>query len=106
MDKHRRQRQPAREVLRVSKMAILRKRPKLPPSTLRRKKTKMMLMKKTLMRTKRHQARSARLRKKTELRNGSLSSGVMAILSRLRTMKRLEMVLLLPVRLKETWMER
>jgi hypothetical protein len=69
----------------------------------RRRRIKKMSMVK-----KGHRARSRRPRPRTGLQNGSLSSDVMAMPSKLRMKKKKKKVevALLPGRPKKTWMER
>jgi hypothetical protein len=72
---------------------------------LREEKGRRRRIKKMSMVKKGHRARNRRPRSRTGLRNGSLSSSVMATPSKLRIKKKVE-VALLPARLKKTWMER
>ena len=72
---------------------------------LREEKGRRRRIKKMSMVKKGHRARNRRPRPRTGLRNGSLSSSVMATPSKLRIKKKLE-VALLPARPKKTWMER
>src|SRR5580700_5531905 len=105
MEEHSTPRQRARELLRAKLIANPRRRPKRLPSVLREEKGRRRRIKKMSMVKKGHRARNRRPRSRTGLRNGSLSSSVMATPSKLRIKKKVE-VALLPARLKKTWMER
>jgi hypothetical protein len=103
MEEHSTPRQRARELLRARLVANPWRRPRRLPSAPRKKEERRKIKKRSIMK-KGHRARNGRLRPRTGLRNGSLSSDVMATLSKLR-IKKVE-VAPLPARLKKAWTER